>query len=59
MNSGINFTGATTSVSVASTAVRVGVDCGNCSGTWDWSSLVASGGTGNDLVLDGATVSGD
>ncbi|KAF8307183.1 polygalacturonase [Clavulina sp. PMI_390] len=56
--SDINFTGTTTTVSVDSGAVRVGVDCGSCSGTWDWSSLSASGGTGDDLVLNDATISG-
>ncbi|KAF8312220.1 polygalacturonase [Clavulina sp. PMI_390] len=55
---GISFTGATTSISVNSTAYAVGVDCGNCSGTWNWASLVTSGGKGNDLVLDDATISG-
>lgn len=54
--SDINFTGATTSITVDSSAVRIGVDCGKCSGTWNWASLVATGGTGDDLVLGGATV---
>ncbi|KAF8302571.1 polygalacturonase [Clavulina sp. PMI_390] len=56
--SGINFTGSTTSVSVSSSATRVGIDCGKCSGTWNWASLSASGGKGDDLVLGGATISG-
>lgn len=58
IRSGIDFTGATTTLTVDSSAVRVGVDCGHCTGTWDWASLVATGGTGDDLVLNDATVGG-
>jgi len=56
--SGINFTGSTTSIAVSSSAVRVGVDCGHCTGTWNWGSLVATGGTGDHLVMGGAQISG-
>ncbi|KAG7094446.1 hypothetical protein E1B28_008042 [Marasmius oreades] len=44
--SGINFTGATSNIAVASSADRVAVNCGSgsCTGSWDWSSLKVSGG---------------
>ncbi|EPQ57695.1 hypothetical protein GLOTRDRAFT_104965 [Gloeophyllum trabeum ATCC 11539] len=44
--SDINFVGATNSISVASDADRVAVNCasGGCTGTWDWSALKVSGG---------------
>ncbi|KAH8834080.1 polygalacturonase [Flagelloscypha sp. PMI_526] len=56
--SGISFTGSPTKVDVASGAVRVGVDCGNCTGTWDWGQLTATGGSASQLVLDDAHISG-
>lgn len=33
--------------------MRLGVDCGKCTGTWNWSELVASGGDSSDIVLAG------
>ncbi|KZT19919.1 glycoside hydrolase family 28 protein [Neolentinus lepideus HHB14362 ss-1] len=44
--SDINFTGAESTISVASGADRVAVNCakGGCLGTWDWSSLKVTGG---------------
>ncbi|VDC07494.1 unnamed protein product [Peniophora sp. CBMAI 1063] len=56
--SGINFTGDKTTVTTTGDYPVVGVDCGHCTGTWDWSSLVASGGEASNLVLDDATISG-
>ncbi|PIL27388.1 hypothetical protein GSI_10536 [Ganoderma sinense ZZ0214-1] len=43
--SGVNFAGSTNSISVASGAKRVAVNCGACSGTWEWSALKVSGGS--------------
>ncbi|KAF7291276.1 Polygalacturonase [Mycena indigotica] len=56
--SGIAFTGGTTSVSVGSSAYTLVVDCGACSGTWNFSDLKASGGKGHILALNKATISG-
>ncbi|KAL0574702.1 hypothetical protein V5O48_007260 [Marasmius crinis-equi] len=49
---GINFTGATSSIAVASSAQRVAVNCGtgSCTGTWDWSALKVSGGTAGAIT---------
>ncbi|CAE7224497.1 unnamed protein product [Rhizoctonia solani] len=41
--SDVTFSGTNT-VSVASGAKEVEVNCGDCSGTWDWSGLKVSGG---------------
>ncbi|KZV65706.1 glycoside hydrolase family 28 protein [Peniophora sp. CONT] len=51
--SGINFTGSKTTVTTTGSYPRVGVDCGKCTGTWDWSELVATGGEASDIVLAG------
>jgi len=56
--SGISFTGGTTSVSVDSSAFRLVVDCGACSGTWDFSDLSATGGKGSMVSANKATISG-
>ncbi|KAF7347176.1 Glycoside hydrolase family 28 protein [Mycena venus] len=56
--SGISFTGGTTSVSVESKAHTLVVDCGACSGTWDFSDLVATGGVGHIIAANKATISG-
>ncbi|TFK54351.1 glycoside hydrolase family 28 protein [Heliocybe sulcata] len=59
--SDINFIGAESSISVASGADRVAVNCavGGCLGTWDWSSLKVSGGKAgpinNFTGIDGFT----
>ncbi|KAF5393135.1 hypothetical protein D9757_001301 [Collybiopsis confluens] len=50
--SGITFSGATSTVTTS------GVDCGHCTGTWNWGSLVATGGESSDVVLGGASISG-
>ncbi|KAH8826080.1 polygalacturonase [Flagelloscypha sp. PMI_526] len=51
--SGVTFSGATTTVTTSASYPRVGVDCGHCTGTWNWGSLVATGGEASDLVLGG------
>ncbi|KAI0795738.1 endo-polygalacturonase PG1 [Abortiporus biennis] len=50
--SGVNFVGATNTLTVNSDAQRVAVNCGSgsCTGSWDWSSLKVSGGTAGKIV---------
>jgi len=55
---GISFTGGTTTVAVDSDAHRVVIDCGACSGTWDFSDLVATGGEASIIASNDATISG-
>lgn len=45
--SGVNFVGSTTTIAVNSGAKRVEVNCGSgaCTGSWDWSKLVVTGGS--------------
>ncbi|KAJ7047728.1 glycoside hydrolase [Mycena alexandri] len=48
---GVSFTGTNT-ISVTSTGHRVEVNCGStssCIGTWNWSGLTATGGTGSTV----------
>lgn len=60
--SDVNFIGSTTSLEVNSGAMQVAVNCGKgaCTGTWDWSSLQASGGDAGEVVnfsgIDGFSV---
>ncbi|KAE9404567.1 polygalacturonase [Gymnopus androsaceus JB14] len=55
----ITFSGATTTVTTTGSFPVVGVDCGNCQGTWDWGSLDATGGEAADIILTGgAKISG-
>ncbi|EIM85583.1 polygalacturonase [Stereum hirsutum FP-91666 SS1] len=54
--SDVNFTGSTTSVSVGSSGKRLVVDCGNCSGNWDFSKLSITGGKSSSVDADDATV---
>ncbi|KIK54403.1 glycoside hydrolase family 28 protein [Collybiopsis luxurians FD-317 M1] len=57
--SGITFSGATTTVTTTGNFPRVGVDCGHCTGTWNWGSIDATGGEASDIVLTGgATIEG-
>ncbi|KAJ7213530.1 polygalacturonase [Mycena pura] len=56
--SGIAFNGGTTSVSVTSSSFTLVVDCGACSGTWDFSGLDATGGKGHMISANKATISG-
>jgi polygalacturonase len=57
-HSGVSFTGGTTSVSVDSSAFTLVVDCGACSGTWDFSDLDApsSGTKGHIIAANDAVV---
>ncbi|KAG8886640.1 hypothetical protein FRB97_000060 [Tulasnella sp. 331] len=54
----INFTGGTTTVSVDSDAYTLVIDCGACSGTWDFVDLDATGGKGHIIAANDATISG-
>ncbi|KZT07138.1 glycoside hydrolase family 28 protein [Laetiporus sulphureus 93-53] len=54
----VNFVGSPTTVTVDAGAYRVTVDCGNCSGTWDWSELTATGGDAGTIASDDATIEG-
>ncbi|KAJ7613024.1 polygalacturonase [Roridomyces roridus] len=56
--SGLAFNGGTTTVSVGSSANTLVVDCGACSGTWDFSGLHATGGKGSIIAANKATISG-
>ncbi|KAK0456780.1 glycoside hydrolase family 28 protein [Armillaria borealis] len=56
--SDINFTGSATTVAVDSDAQRLTVDCGACSGTWDFSALTITGGAKGTIVSNDATISG-
>ncbi|KAJ7902522.1 polygalacturonase [Mycena olivaceomarginata] len=56
--SGISFTGGTTNVAVDSSAHTLVVDCGACSGTWDFSDLHATGGVGHIIAANKAVISG-
>ncbi|KAI0649840.1 endo-polygalacturonase PG1 [Trametes meyenii] len=50
--SDVNFIGSTNSLSVASDAMRVAVNCGSgsCTGTWDWSALKVTGGKAGPIT---------
>ncbi|KAG8862418.1 hypothetical protein FRB96_001488 [Tulasnella sp. 330] len=54
----VNFTGGTTTVSVGSSAYTLVIDCGACSGTWDFSDLDATGGKGHIIASNKAVISG-
>jgi len=54
--SGISFNLGETTVSVDSSAYTVVVDCGDCTGTWNFADLSASGGKGSKVT--GASISG-
>ncbi|KIY42998.1 glycoside hydrolase family 28 protein [Fistulina hepatica ATCC 64428] len=56
--SDINFTGSTTTVTVEDDAKRLAIDCGDCSGTWDFSELKITGGEAGTIDSDDATISG-
>jgi polygalacturonase len=56
--SGISFTGGITNVAVASSAHRLVIDCGACSGTWNFADLVATGGVGSIIDSNKAVISG-
>ncbi|KAJ7696803.1 polygalacturonase [Mycena rosella] len=54
--SAVSFTEGTTNVAVGSSAHTLVVDCGACSGTWDFSGLHATGGVGHIIAANKATV---
>ncbi|KIK71357.1 glycoside hydrolase family 28 protein [Collybiopsis luxurians FD-317 M1] len=54
--SDINFIGSETSIEVS--GQRLAVDCGNCSGDWDFSQLAITGGEAGDVESEDATISG-
>jgi len=57
--SDINFTGEETSVEVTgSSGERLAIDCGNCSGDWDFSELTITGGSAGTMDVDDASISG-
>ncbi|KAJ1307162.1 hypothetical protein OPQ81_001279 [Rhizoctonia solani] len=52
--SDVTFSGTNT-VAVGSKAKRVAVNCGACSGTWNWSGLKTSGGAAGPINYSGIT----
>ncbi|CAK5283991.1 unnamed protein product [Mycena citricolor] len=56
--SNVNFNGAATTVAVGSSALGLVVNCGACSGNWDFSSLAITGGTGHKIAANNAKVRG-
>ncbi|KAK0466723.1 endopolygalacturonase 2 precursor [Desarmillaria tabescens] len=55
--SDVNFTGNATTVQVGTKAKRMTINCGACSGTWDFSKLTITGGSaGRTNTTDNATV---
>ncbi|KAG7447909.1 glycoside hydrolase family 28 protein [Guyanagaster necrorhizus] len=56
--SDVSFTGDATTITVGDDAERLTVDCGACSGTWDFSALTITGGSEGTVDSDSATISG-
>ncbi|CAK5280928.1 unnamed protein product [Mycena citricolor] len=57
--SGVSFTSGKTTLAVDAGAFSVVVNCGACSGAWDWSALdVTAAGKGHKLSVDKAKISG-
>ncbi|KAJ7360877.1 polygalacturonase [Mycena albidolilacea] len=56
--SAVSFTGGTTNIAVSSSAHTLVVDCGACSGTWDFSDLHATGGVSHIIAANKAVISG-
>ncbi|CAK5265927.1 unnamed protein product [Mycena citricolor] len=57
--SNVQFIGSTTTVAVNSGAMSVVIDCGACSGNWNFGSLmVTSAGKGHSIAADRAAVGG-
>ncbi|TRM56151.1 glycoside hydrolase family 28 protein [Schizophyllum amplum] len=54
--SNVNFKGDTTSVSVNSGGKRLTVDCGACSGKWDFSALKITGGKAGTIKANNAKI---
>ncbi|CAK5271711.1 unnamed protein product [Mycena citricolor] len=56
---GVQFSGGKTTVAGTSNAYGLVIDCGACTGTWDFSGLdITSAGKGHVLTLDKAKLSG-
>ncbi|PCH33713.1 glycoside hydrolase family 28 protein [Wolfiporia cocos MD-104 SS10] len=56
--SDVNFDGEPNTITVDSSAYNVVVDCGDCTGTWDWNELTVSGGKSSEISADDATING-
>ncbi|TRM56152.1 glycoside hydrolase family 28 protein [Schizophyllum amplum] len=56
--SNVNFKGDTTSVTVNDGGKRLTVDCGACSGDWDFSALKITGGEEGTIDSDDAKITG-
>nr|1K5C_A Chain A, Endopolygalacturonase [Chondrostereum purpureum]1KCC_A Chain A, ENDOPOLYGALACTURONASE [Chondrostereum purpureum]1KCD_A Chain A, ENDOPOLYGALACTURONASE [Chondrostereum purpureum] len=56
--SDVNFTGGATTIKVNNAATRVTVECGNCSGNWNWSQLTVTGGKAGTIKSDKAKITG-
>ncbi|CAK5265948.1 unnamed protein product [Mycena citricolor] len=57
--SDVQFIGGTTTVATTSSAYGLVIDCGACTGTWDFSGLdITSSGKGHSIQLDNAKLSG-
>ncbi|CAK5265624.1 unnamed protein product [Mycena citricolor] len=57
--SNVAFNGGTTTVAVDSSAMSVVIDCGACSGNWDFSGLdVTAAGKGHSIVANNAKITG-
>ncbi|CAK5283973.1 unnamed protein product [Mycena citricolor] len=56
--SNVNFDGAATTVAVGSSGLGLVVNCGACTGAWDFSGLSISGGKGHKVAANNAKISG-
>ncbi|KAK0452728.1 glycoside hydrolase family 28 protein [Desarmillaria tabescens] len=54
----VNFTGSTTTIKVGDDARHLAIDCGACSGTWDFSKLKITGSSAGTVDSNDATISG-
>jgi len=53
--SNVKFIGTTNTISVNSGAYGIAVNCGDCSGTWNWSALTVKGGKGTKINYSSIT----
>ncbi|TFY58255.1 hypothetical protein EVJ58_g6523 [Rhodofomes roseus] len=56
--SDVNFDGEATTVAVDSNAYRLTIDCGKCTGTWDFKELTISGGKQGTVSANDAKING-
>jgi len=47
--SGVTFSGTMNTISVNSGAYTIAVNCGKCSGAWNWAELTVEGGKGTKI----------